>query len=156
MTSCLKLLCTVLTGARWDSVTDRNVAGSLELFIDIIFPPLYSRGFDSASNSFQYKKYLVRETVCVCVFAERRGEVGVWRRYLRKTDKLQPYQLYVPLHEIWESHPPRTLRACVELYSHCFNYTFTFTESSSLGKGSLRLLFNWFPGHFPLAKSTSG
>jgi len=57
MTSCLKLLCTVLYGVRGGGyATDRNVAGLLEYFIDII---LYVPRVYSTSNRNEYQEYFL-------------------------------------------------------------------------------------------------
>jgi len=67
---------------------------SLEFFIDIILPPHYDPGVDSASNRNEYQEYSLG------------GKGG---RCVRLTT--------LPLScadclEVWEPQPPGTLRAC--------------------------------------------
>jgi len=56
MTSCLKLLYSSVWGTMWHCGTNRNVAGLLEFFIDMI---LYSTEVYSASNSNEYQEYFL-------------------------------------------------------------------------------------------------
>ena len=70
--------------------------------------PHYSPGFDSASMRNKYQEYFLG------------GKVG---RCLGLTT-LPPS--YADCHEIWELHPPGTLRACPGLCMDCFVLSFIY------------------------------
>jgi len=102
---------------------------SLEFFIDIILPPHYGPGDNSASNRNEYQEYFLAGKGGQCV--------GLTTLPPSCADCL----------EIWEPQPPGTLRACPGLQRDCFTFTTEQREPYDstvgeicAGKTSVRIL----------------
>jgi hypothetical protein len=93
---------------------------SLEFLIDIILWSHYGPGVDSSSNRNEYQEYFLGGKGGRCV--------GITTLLPLPDDCL----------EMWEPHPPGTLRACPDLYRDCFTFAVVLTyyfKADFLGRG---------------------